>query len=102
MEDPARIFQIVLFGLCIGLLGAVSIIAGLPKPVPISQRSIDYPMRPLIRDALDRAVHLADTRNYNEALELVDDANAFSSKTNLEIGEIGQVRSFVAARRENP
>jgi hypothetical protein len=99
MEDIVRIFQIVLFSLCINLLGAVAIIVKLPKPVA---PGAGYLVRPQIDAALERAVHLADARNYNEASKLVDDANAFPNKTNPEIGEIGQVRSFVAARQGHP
>jgi hypothetical protein len=95
-----RIFQSVLFALCIGLLGAVAVIAGLPKPA--AQRSADYPVRPQITESLDRAVHLADAQDYSAALKLVDDANAFSDKTNVEVQEINQVRGFIFDRRRRP
>ncbi len=85
-------------------------IASLPKPAgpdtrqeaTLSQRETEYPMRPEIGATLDRAVHLADARNYNDALKLVDDASAFSGKTNLEVEEINQVRDFVHDRQRRP
>ena len=63
-------------------------------------------MRPKIRDALDRAVHLADAGENsdalnNDALKLVDSANAFPNKTGLEVMEINQIRSFVINRRHD-
>ena len=102
MEDPVRIFRIVLFGLCIGLLGVVSVIAGLPKPAALSQRNIDYPLRPQIRDALDQAIHLAAAGDYNDGLKLVDGANAFSNKTALEVMEINQVLGFIFGKPPPP
>jgi hypothetical protein len=105
-----RVFRFVLVSLCIGLLGAVAIIASLPKPAApdtrqeaaLSQGSIDYPMRPEIGADLEQAVHLADARNYDQALKLVDDASAFSNKTNLEVEEINQVHDFVLDRQRRP
>jgi hypothetical protein len=91
-----RIFQAVLFSVCVGLLVVVAMTAGLRKPLTPGP---GYIVRPQIDAALERAVHLTDAHNYDAALKLVDDASAFSNKTNLEVGEIGQVRSFVAERR---
>jgi hypothetical protein len=97
-----RIFQFVLFAVCMGLLGAVAMIAGLPRAEALSQRRADYLMRPQITETLDRAVHLADAHNYSDALRLVDDANAFSDKTNVEVQEINQVHDFVLNRQRRP
>ena len=97
-----RLFRTVLFSLCIGLLAAVARIAGLPNPAALSPRGADYPVRPQITETLDRAVHLADAHNYYDALKLVDDAKAFSDKTNVEVQEINQVQDFVINRQRRP
>lgn len=94
-----RTFQIVLVSLCIGLLGMLAIVVNLPKPAAPDS---GYPMRQQIGEALSRAVRLADARNYGGALKLVDDANAFSNKTNLEVQQINQIHEFVLERQGHP
>jgi hypothetical protein len=59
-------------------------------------------MRPEILATLDRAVHLADAHDYGDALKLVDDANAFSDKTNVEVQQINQIHDFVLIRQTRP
>ena len=95
-----RTFQIVLFSLCIiGLVAVLGIIVGAPKLANPAQRTAA--MRPEILQSLQRAVHLADSQDGNEAMKMVDAADGFSNKTNLEVMEINQVRGFVMDRQEH-
>jgi len=100
-------FRFVLVLLCLGLLGAVAVIAGLPRAnagqeAAMQQPSYSSAMRAEIGTPLNHAINLAVHRSYDEAEKVVDGLNTVPNKNSDEVRAINQVRQFIAIKRVSP
>ncbi|MBV9548215.1 MAG: hypothetical protein JO256_00910 [Alphaproteobacteria bacterium] len=93
-------FRFVLVLLCIGLLGVIPIISGLPKPAAAIGVQQASSIRTEFLISLREAVSLMDHDQFNEALKLVDGLSAAPGKTNAETKLLNQVREQTLAQRQ--